>query len=314
MPQQHHLQTPQDFAPFSLTLQGTHAHIDAQVRGIRFLTESRMPIEIQLTISVSVGDYAQHIDPEAWFGLAPECRNESALSAFDASRPLEIDLLLTPEVLPFAQLSFNTPQQMLAALQSDAPNQREQLYRRARSWHALHVKQQVDTPPHLSGTLKMGYSTTWAQQLKAQKPAQVRQLAPMMAQVHRYFQSKVAHLELDAERSALKFSYPLSIDYAECLVHVREEYKQVIFHARAAYAIPAEHLTRAMEFVIDTNTTVKIGSLDLDRQNRVLFFRTYLDVDEPTIKDSWLELLFDGNIYQLNKYYKTLRGLLASAE
>lgn len=295
-------------------MQGSHATIDVEVRRVHFRTEGRMPTEVQLTISVSVGDYARHIDPEAWFGLSPECRNPSALPAFDESRPLELDLLLTREVLPFAQLSFNTPAQMLAALQTDAPDAREQRYRQARSWLALHVKQEVETPSHLSGSLKMGYSTTWAQQLKSEKTTQTQQMAPFMAQVHRYFQSKVAHLELDAERSALKFSYPLSVGYAECLVHVREEYRQVIFHARAAYAIPAEHLTRAMEFVIDTNTTLKIGSLDLDRENRVLFFRTYLDVDEATIKDNWLELLFDGNIYQLNKYYKTLRGLLASAE
>lgn len=273
-----------------------------------------MPRQIQLTIAVSVRDYAQHIDPKGWFGLALEHRNENALAAFDESRPLEIDLLLTSEVLPFAQLSFNRPEQLMAALQADAPNQREQLYRQTRSWYALHVKQLVDTPSHLSGTLKMGYSTTWTQLLQADRPQEAQQIPPFMAQVHRYFQSKVAHLTLDLDRSVIKFAYPLSLDYAECLVHVREEYKQVIFHTRAAYAIPPQHLQRAMEYVIDSNTTVKIGALDLDRETGVLFFRTYLDVDEPTLKDKWLELLFDGNIYQLNKYYKGLRELLASAE
>ncbi len=286
----------------------TFISFNATVLSIQFITEDYMPREITINISVSFDDYNRLIDKNNLFFLEKENRKESALDRFEENKPVEIELILTENLLSFIQISMNEPKQLEAIFQKQNHSKREKELFYIQNWYALNVKQTVEIPNDLEGTLKMGYATTW-DKLKFKQNNKV-QFTPFFSQVYHFFKKKTQSLRLDNNQTIIKFTYPIDLHYVDCLVHVREEFQQILFYTRPPLLITSDQMPILMPLVLNLNNDIRIGNLDLDIKNEILYFKTYLDVEEANIKENWLELLFDGNIYQINKYYPIILSAL----
>lgn len=278
--------------------------IKIKIQQITFKTADFMPKEVILDIAVPTTIYNEIIDKNSYFYLQSENRNESALEVFEEDKMVELELILSKDLLPYIQISMNNPKQLEAIFNKEKHTFKEKQLFDESNWYALNVKQSVEVPNDTEGTLKMGYSTVWNK--SRIKEAKTFNFTPFFSTIYNFFKAKAGKLQVDGENTAIRFSYAIQKGYVNCLVDIREEYKQILFYSYPSHPIAAEHLPKLMEMVIDINTNIRIGSLDLDRKNQVFYFRTYIDLEEQEIKDEWLELLFDSNIYQMNKYYNTI--------
>ena len=102
--------------------------------------------------SVHFTDY-QIIDAKGLFHLAPENR-KPCYEPFDGDRAVELELRLDPSLLPLAGDSLEASVKALDEAWLDRP------LRQTENWYALNVKQEI-----FPG-LKVGYSTTWAEEDK----------------------------------------------------------------------------------------------------------------------------------------------------
>ena len=119
-------------------------------------------IKCVMTFQVSPEVY-QHIDAEALFNLAPEVRGPLAGGAFEADVAIEIEAKLDSAFIFSIAMEIESVDALANYFKDIGQHQPDHELLSSESWLALYVKQQVPLPPDIGeGTLKLGYSTAWA--------------------------------------------------------------------------------------------------------------------------------------------------------
>ena len=134
-----------------------------RVRGIDLaVIESHGQIsECRLTVEASPEVY-QHIDQQELFNLKLEVRVTMQDYKFDRRRGVEIQARLASETLAFLSTHANTPNSAADYLLEQNANYPDSPLLKTENWFGLYVTQQEPLPPGMEGELKIGYSTTWA--------------------------------------------------------------------------------------------------------------------------------------------------------
>lgn len=117
--------------------------------------------ECRLTFEVSPEVY-RRIDEQALFNLKPEERVTMPDAEFDPNRDIEIQARLAPDTLVLLSAHATTPAAAAEYLLEQNQNHPDSPLLATENWFALYVTQQEPLPPGMEGELKIGYSTTWA--------------------------------------------------------------------------------------------------------------------------------------------------------
>jgi len=133
-------------------------------RALEMSVDLRNGIIIRCYLSLRVGPAVyQQIDAKAIFHLRPEVRGQIFGGKLDSTNDVEIDLKLDPAFIFMLSLSAKSAQEVAEQLlQANQARVQSDLLP-TENWYACYVKQQVELPPEIGpGSLKIGYSTTWA--------------------------------------------------------------------------------------------------------------------------------------------------------
>ena len=128
--------------------------------------------------------------------------------------------------------------------------------------------------------------------------------------VFKFFEDDDWHPQLMNEDSALRMAFRGNNGGWACVVHVREEQKQILFYSVLDSFIPEEKRATAAEFLMRANYGMFIGNFELDYTDGEVRYKTSLDVEggEEILSSNIIRNLAYPNVLMMDKY---LPGLMS---
>ncbi len=272
--------------------------LNIKITEANFIIAEGEPSEARLSIKIDNKTY-QRIDKLEAFNLKQDKRKESALEGFSENKPIEIELILDKSQITKLDSKVINAEKLIETLHKLTYSDLKAPLLKTENWFALNVKQEVDVPEDMKGSLKMGYATTWVEEFETKIVP-----TPFVQKIFDYFNKNTTNCQIVNTAFSIVFEYYYENKKWNCLLIPKEEYKQVILYIYSPKKIEKEKCMETCKEITKINYDLPIGNFELDLDNCEIRFKTYLESVNPEITDEELKLLLDANIYTINKFMK----------
>ncbi len=269
-----------------------------QVKEAIFILTEGEPSEARLSVKVDKETY-QKIDSLEAFNLKQDKRKESALEEFADNKPVEIELILSKLQIKKLDSKINSAEKLIDALHKLSNLDSTAPLLQTENWFALNVKQEIDVPEEMGGSLKMGYATFWADEFENETIA-----PPFVQKIFNYFNRNATNCLIINTAFHINFEYYYENRKWDCLLVPKEEFNQVILYIYSPNKLIEEECMDACKALTKINSDLPIGNFELNLETCEVRFKTYTESVSPEISDEQLKLLLDANIYTINKFIK----------
>lgn len=278
--------------------------INATLKEIIFIEKEDKSTEIQAIIAIDKKTY-DIIDENCVFNLQKQVRGQSSIEEFTTKKPIEIELKLRRTLYDKLETQKLTSPKTLFQYIEKIKNDNENDLLFSENWFALIVKQEVELPGDMEGTLNMGYQTTWIK-----TPEETPVNSKFFNQIVDFFNANTLNCEVSNPNTNITFQYssPPYVWYAG--VKIKEEFKQVILRSQCPYKVQADKRDEMCKKLTDINYDLPIGNFEMNQENGLIFFKTYLEAGSAQVTTEMLKLLLEANVYTLTKYIPEIEQIV----
>ncbi len=286
--------------------------LTAQVLTVRIVEEDDEILECHLALQVAPDSYAR-IDREALFNLQPEVRGPMG-GEFDTTHPIELDVALNAELLPTFTEGVAGADQALNRLFKLSQTGTVSPLLDTSSWFALHVKQEVDLPAELkdAGSLKVGYSTMWANEDPGREENDDSPFEPDALEVFaEFFRQNAWPFQRVEGQETLQLSFQGASEVWRCYAHVRQEGTQCAFYSVLPEQVPLEKRAGAAEYITRANYGLIVGNFEMSWDTGEIRFKTSLDFEDDRLSLALVHQLVESNVSLMDMYLPGLQAVLS---
>ena len=266
------------------------------------LTEGRAS-EAKLSIEVDKKNY-QIIDNLEAFNLKIAERSESSIKEFSAEKPIEIELILDKEHIKTLASEVDSAKSLIQHLIKLSKNKSNLPLLQTENWFALYVKQEVEVPENMEGSLKMGYSTKWVEKFEEKLPP-----SDFVQKIFDYFSKNATNCQIINSSFDIMFDYFYENRKWYFLINTNEEYNQIRLYSQYPYEISKEKCLAVCKKITEINFGLPIGNFEFDFNTAQLRFKTYLELENLEINDTQLKMLLEANIYTMEQFSASIKSV-----
>jgi hypothetical protein len=260
------------------------------------------------------------LEAEAWFHLKPEVRLQFSQKAFKTDQNLEIEVSLSPHLLPHLTGYMKQDNGDLAGIEQlgDVLIQLNQttpddalLF--TESWYGLAVWQETQLPLELGGgSVKQGYSTQWAtaqfnRETQTVLPAVTDQIYPLMTTF--FTQEGIPFQEMEGY---LIVRIPINGEngFWDCFVEAREQDRQCLIYSVYRERVPQYKRLAMAELITRANYGLPMGCFEMQFDQGEIRFRTSINIESDRFSFGLLRPLFYANNAVMDRYFKGITMVL----
>jgi len=273
--------------------------LDAMLTEATLKLENNRLVEVLISLQVDFEKYT-FIDSQAIFHLDDDKKTQGSDYDFDKKTPILLDLILDNTFLEKID-SYEAKDFIHLLVQENKNSPTNQLLN-FQSWYVLHVKQEVEVPAQIAedGILKMGYATTWYESKFAKKLP----TSTLFRDIFNFYKAAFPYCEVIEANKSFGFAFQNQEYTWNCLVVVREQYKQVLFYSFVPYPVLDKEII--LKKITELNYDLPVGNFEMEWESGQVRFKTYLDFDQQQLNAQMLQTLFEANIYSMNKFLPQL--------
>lgn len=282
-------------------------------------TQEQEYIECRMVASLSSEVYAQ-VDSFGLFHLNSQTPSQFADNNFVADQNLEIELSLSPHLLPHLTGYMQQDQGYLAEIEhiSDvfaklSQTNPDDALLLTENWYALAVRQEQLLPQELGGgRVKKGYTTQWAtNQLKDETQTvfstKLDQIYPLMTT---FFTQEGIPFEAMEDHLILRIPINGENGFWDCFVEAREEDRQCLIYSVYRERVPQYKRLAVAEFITRANYGLPMGCFEMEFDEGEVRLRTSINVESEKFSLGLLRPLFYANNAIMDRYFKGLTLVL----
>ncbi len=265
-------------------------------------TENNKIVQLKLELKIDRSTY-NIVDQQHAFNLTPEARKESSFAVFEEDTPIEIEMFLGKDFVETAAELTGTAKDFIAKLKElDGSHELKQ----SSSWFATVIKQEIDLPPDQGGNLKMGYSTIWADQAKESK---LDGRSDLYKFVFDFFNQNTKGCTSDPKSETFQFGFAFNKKLYNAMMSVRSEFNQLVLYIYSPFVVNSNNIGKAAGLIAGINWDLPVGNFELNTQTGDVRYKTYHEIGNTGLDSKELKLLFEANIYTLDKYIEQIEAL-----
>ncbi|MGB3402716.1 MAG: YbjN domain-containing protein [Microcoleaceae cyanobacterium] len=276
-------------------------------------------IECRMIGSLSREVYAI-VEAKALFHLNPEVRSQSTPEAFTPDQNIEVEISLSPHLLPHLTGYMHSQQGHLAAIEyigdvltQLSQNTPDDALLLTENWYAIAVRQEKPLPPELGGgSVKQGYTTQWATDPPQDETQTVLssssdQIYPLMMTF--FTQEGIPFQEMD---NHLILRIPINGEngFWDCFVEAREEDRQCLIYSVYRERVPQFKRLAMAEFITRANYGLPMGCFEMEFDEGEVRLRTSINLESERFSFGLLRPLFYANNAIMDRYFKGLTLVL----
>ena len=87
------------------------------------------------------------------------------------------------------------------------------------------------------------------------------------------------------------------------VLNINEKFNQIRLYSYYPNTIPEEKSLAICKKITQINSGLPIGNFEFDLESHKLRFKTYLELETTEVNNAQLQLLFEANIYTLEKFF-----------
>ena len=253
-------------------------------------------IEVRLTFSVSVDDYAR-VDRNALFHLGPHLRGPGA-ERFHPESDVQIEARLDGALLPGVAAMGDDILETgpaFAALAHGSP------LLETESWYALHVTVEVLRDAE-GGSLREGYSTLHA-------AGDDFLSLPMLAIAAAALEERDMDWQETSDDEVIRTDVPGESGVWACFIVARQKDSRCTVYSQAPWETPEDQRAEMSELVTRINFGLPIGNFELDFADGEIRFKTSIDVSGAHLSPELFEGIFEPNVATMDLYLPALEAV-----
>jgi len=268
------------------------------IKEANFILSDEGATEARLSVKVDKKTY-EKIDRLEAFNLQQDKRKESALEDFADNKPVELELILSKLQIKKLDSKINNAEKLIDVLHKLTYSNTNSPLLQTENWFALNVKQEIDVPQEMGGSLKMGYATVWADGFENEII-----IPPYIQQIFNYFNRNATNCLIINTAFHISFEYYYENRKWDCLLVPKEEFNQIILYTYSPYKVKEEEKMQVCKKLTEINFDLPIGNFEFNFEKGEVRFKTYTESASSEISEEQLKLLLDANIYTINKFIK----------
>lgn len=256
--------------------------------------------KITLDISMSYETYLT-VKKNGYFHLTfhvmPERTN------FDPGKDILITLKADPALV-----------QALAELQNDdrvgdaitVDDEAGELVRNEINWYVLRAAQEIELPAGMKeeGTVVEGFETAYAiEEDNETEPAGIEEDIADYIDEFEDIENVLKKYDIPYIRNEKEFSGEIHYKGHMWTFFIYETDRVFVMCSAYAFYVSQNNYDKACREIVKVNSELTVGSFDLDMEEGVLIFRTYLDTGDEILIPELFERMLIGNIATAGKYY-----------
>jgi hypothetical protein len=276
-------------------------------------------IECRMIVSLSSEVYAI-VEAGSEFHLNPEVGSQSSHQAFTPDQNIEVDLSLSPHLLPHLTGYMQQKQGHLAAIEyigdvltQLSQNTPDDALLLTENWYALALRQEKPLPPELGGgSVKQGYTTQWAtdqhlDETQTGLSSSSDQIYPLMMTF--FTQEGIPFQEMD-DHLILRIPINGENGFWDCFVEAREEDRQCLIYSVYRERVPQFKRLAMAEFITRANYGLPMGCFEMEFDEGEVRLRTSVNLESERLSLGLLRPLFYANNAIMDRYFKGITLVL----
>lgn len=267
------------------------------------LSDENRIIGCRLRFHLSADAYYR-VDNECLFHLDPEERGTSA-DAFEPRGSVEIEARLAGDLLADWPETITDAAGAGVYLESLGRTRPDHPALFTESWYAIAVVEELQLPEGMEGSLKSGYRTEWADEESEDEP-----LAPIFFTLQAFFRLEEWDYDLFEETHRLGVRYEGNNGEWAGIAIAREDVRIALFYSEYPQPIPSDAAPRIAELIARVNAGLVVGNFEMDPDQRIVRFKTSIDVEGDQLSFALVRRLVINNIGTMDMYFPAFQRVL----
>ncbi|HHW48059.1 MAG TPA: YbjN domain-containing protein [Clostridiaceae bacterium] len=187
-----------------------------------------------------------------------------------------------------------------------AEDEAGEIIRKDINWYALRVVQEVDLPEGLDekGSVVEGFETVYAfEDEEETESVELNENMENLIDEFRDIEYILKKYEMPYIRTGNEFSGTIDYKGHKLTYFIYETARVFVMSTAYTFFVPEENYDKACREIARINSELTVGNFDLDMEEGVLSFRTYIDVGDEILIPELFERMLIGNIATAGKYY-----------
>jgi hypothetical protein len=285
------------------------------------LTEQNGEItECRLIGQVDFNTYEQ-IEQHNWFNLNPEVRNTIYGGELNYEKNVEIEVALHPQLVSELLEIISSSKEAADYLYQCSENNNDTPFLHTESWYVFYVKQEIQLPDYLaeeSSVLKVGYSTTYAQQAEEAREEREREILEEESNSQGYlfdlvvdfFREKGWDFSELGGQDVLKLNFQGEKYAWDCYAQVKEEYSEFNFYSVCPEIIVKDKIEPVANFINRANYGLPVGNFEINLDTGEVRCKTSIDVAGDMLSFPLINRLVEVNIGLMQIYLPGIMAIL----
>ncbi|GAB4327757.1 MAG: hypothetical protein Kow0010_11380 [Dehalococcoidia bacterium] len=293
----------------AIELQAMGTPLPVTLKDVGFYYTNGLLDHVRATFVMDPDTY-RRIDADALFHLEPEHRGPGA-DRFEPTGDVQVEARLDTDLLLHLLEAGGTPEEAGHALIRLAAEDPANLLVDTDSWYALGVTVAVDQDAVPGGTLREGYSTTWASHDSSGSAALEERLLAldMITVVLEWLREHNFTWEETGDDEVVHTTVAGDNGSWSCYILCREAAGRCIVYARPDWETPEPHRAAMAELLTRINFGLPLGNFEMDLSDGEVRFKTSVDVSGDRLSTALFEALFETNAAAMDIYLPALEAV-----
>ncbi len=272
--------------------------LDVLLKETNIVVTDNKITDVKILIEISEKTY-KIVDNKESFNLNGMMRKQDTSYEFLDNKPIEIDLTLNKKLYSTIHKDVKNAKGLISYFENINNNENNSILLNTENWFANYVKQEVDIPDDMEGSLKMGYATRWLDLSKYSDP--------FVRKIYLFFIMKTLNCEI-LNSKKIVFKMYVKDDIINFYTNIRKDINQIVLYSSPQLKIPEEKRMETCKKINEINFDLPVGNFELDFEDGEIRFKTYFESVDSSFSNDYLKLLLESNIYTMTKYLDEIKS------